>query len=152
MQIILENMQFLLHWVCWNRCGTGTRYILVCPSNIRMFMAMPFQHDDEQTVPGPSRRASVNYGPSVIWHWRNDTAERALALLHHKAKPADNWGTGRCHGNRGSSRVTLESRRGMDNGATGGKCWVESAKRKPQSMTTPRCEYARLLGSDAGQW
>lgn len=56
-------------------------------------------------------------GPHVIQHQRNETAERAPqtepcwlsaeATWQHGERPADSWGTGRCHGNRGRSRVTL---------------------------------------------
>lgn len=79
---------------------------------------------DEQTVPGAGRTAATSgelwvqwrlwAGHSVIQHQRNETAESprpaapqtepcwlsAQATWRHGERPADSWGTGRCHGNR----------------------------------------------------
>lgn len=126
---MLSHRRLLAHCSHWlgGHIGKGrcTGAIGICRQHLQNVMGQ-----DEHTVPGAGRTAEVIgelwvqwrlwAGPSVIQHQRNETAESprpaapqtepcwlsAQATWRHGERPADSWGTGRCHGNRGSRRVT----------------------------------------------
>lgn len=67
------------------------------------------------------------------------------ATWRHGERPADSWGTGRCHGNRGSSRVTQGRAEDWTTELLGKwlawKSENESPNRKPWCWAPPRCGW-----------
>lgn len=155
----------------YTRCDTCRNLkILACWCiNICMFIAAPLEHHGTGWTDSPACRVLAReqqwwvmglvetvgwaqcYPAPEEWDsWKSPRPAapqtdpcwlRTEATWRHGERPADSWGTGRCHGNRGSSLVTpTRPRAGQQSCYELGKVRV-CKSRKPWCWATPRWEY-----------